>query len=275
MPVPDQPTNHADPQRGAALLLTFLLMLVLGGLALAVGVFAHNSVVSSSVQLEGYQVQGIADAGLARARRELTVGGNAVGWSANDVSFGVGTYTVTTTDNGGGTYTITSSGYVPDATNTVARRRVREKSIPVTASGSNIALNTTATASSYTGSNTPDKAVDGDGNTRWRCAGGAGCWLALDFGTNKALTQTDYDEQGNKITGYTIEVSRDGTTWETARGLSTSGDVADFDKVTARYVRIRITSVSDIEPALDEFKVYAVTSGSSITLGDGTMVIDW
>jgi len=268
-------TDSPDRRRGAALLLTFLLMLGLSGLALAVGVFAHNSVVSSRVQLEGYQVQGVADAGLARARRELTVGGNAVGWSASDVSFGAGTYTVTTTDNGGGTYTITSSGYVPDATNTVARRRIREKSIPVTASGSNIALNTTATASSYTGSNTPARAVDGAGNTRWRCAGGAGCWLALDFGTNKVFTQTDYDEQGNKITGYTIEVSRDATTWEAARGLSINGDVADFDKVTARYVRIRITSVSDIEPALNEFKVYAVTSGSSITLGDGTVVIDW
>ncbi|MBI3011057.1 MAG: discoidin domain-containing protein [Candidatus Omnitrophica bacterium] len=249
-------TDSPDRRRGgAALLLTFLLMLGLSGLALAVGVFAHNSVVSSRVQLEGYQVP--------------------VRWRASDVSFGAGTYTVTTTDNGGGTYTITSSGYAPDATNTVARRRIREKSIPVTASGSNIALNTTATASSYSGQNTPAKAVDGDADTRWRCTTGNGCWLALDFGTNKVFTQTDYDEQGNKITGYTIEVSRDATTWEAARGLSINGDVADFDKVTARYVRIRITSVSDIEPALNEFKVYAVTSGSSMTLGDGTVVIDW
>ena len=38
-------------QRGAALMLTFLLMLVLTGITLAVGVFAQNSLVTGKSQL--------------------------------------------------------------------------------------------------------------------------------------------------------------------------------------------------------------------------------
>lgn len=264
-------------ERGAALLVVFFLMLTLSGVGLAVAVFAHNTVLAGRTQLEGAQVQAVAEAGLARARRELTVGGQAIGWSASDVAFSVGTYTVTTTDHGDGTSTITSSGSIPTASNPVARQRVRERNVPVTAAGTNIALGSTASASSSAGQNTPANAVDGAVNTRWRCADeqGVGCWLALDFGTNNVFTQTDFDEQGNKILDYNIEISRNGTTWEAARGLSKSGDVANFDKVTARYVRILITSVSDIEPALNEFKVYAVTSGSSRTLGNGSVVFDW
>jgi hypothetical protein len=143
----------------------------------------------------------------------------------------------------------------------------------VTAAGTNLSLGATATASSSSGQNTPGKAIDSQSNTRWRCAGGNGCWLALDFGSNKVFTRTEYNEQGNKISAYTIEVSRDGSTWEAARGLS--GDVATFGKVTARYVRIYITTVTDTEPALNEFEVSAVTSGSSLTLGRGTVVLDW
>jgi len=250
-------------------------MLALSGVGLAVGTLGHHSALTGRVQLESAQVAAIADAGLARARRELTTGAQSVGWSVSDVAVGPGTYTVTTTDNGNGTYTLTSTGYISNATSPVARRRIREKNVPVTADGTNIAIGATATASSYTGQNTPAKAVDGDANTRWRCATGNGCWLALDFGTNKVFTKTDYDEQGNKILDYTIEISRDGTNWETVRGLSKSGDVATFNTVTARYVRILITSTSEIEPALNEFKAYAVTTGSPRTLGNGTAVIEW
>jgi len=269
------PSCALHRQRGAALLLTFVLMLALSSIGLAVGTLGHHSVLTGRTQLENFQVAAIAEAGLARARREFTTGGQAPGWSASDVAFHVGTYTVTTTDNGNGTSTIMSSAYIPNVTSPVAKRRIREKNVPVTAGGTNIAIGSTATASSYTGQNTPAKAVDNDAGTRWRCATGNGCWLALDFGTNKVLTKTDYDEQGNKIVDYSIEISRDGTNWETVRGLSKSGDVATFDKVTARYVRILITSVTEIEPALDEFKVYAVTTGSLRTLGNGTVVIEW
>jgi hypothetical protein len=86
-------------RRGAALLLTFLLVLALSGTGLAVGVLGHHSVRSGRAQLEGFQVWSIAEAALARARRELTVGAQAVGWSASNVAFGPGTDTVTTADN--------------------------------------------------------------------------------------------------------------------------------------------------------------------------------
>ena len=94
----------------------FLLMLVLSGLALAVGVLGHNSLVSGGSQLLDKQAFYVAEAGWQRARQQLVAGNWTAASSPGNTyteSFGAGEYRVTIVDNGDGTDTITSEGYVP------------------------------------------------------------------------------------------------------------------------------------------------------------------
>ena len=65
-------------KHGAALMLTFLLMLVLSGFALGAGIYSHNSMVSGKSYLEDKQALYIAEAGLERARQQIEAGN----WSA-------------------------------------------------------------------------------------------------------------------------------------------------------------------------------------------------
>ena len=63
--------HHGTGERGAALLLTFLMMLVLAGLAMATAIHAQNSIVSGNTHLLDKQAYYIAQAGWARARRRF------------------------------------------------------------------------------------------------------------------------------------------------------------------------------------------------------------
>jgi Tfp pilus assembly protein PilX len=268
-------------ERGAALLATFLLMLVLAGLAMAVGIFGHNSVVGGRNQLQDKQAFYVAEAGWQRARQALVAGTWAAAASPGNTyteSFGAGEYVVVIVNNGNSTYTITSSGYVPNQTNAAARRRIVESELSVsTGTGSNLSLTASASASSSNGTNTPAKANDGSTTTNWESGtNGSGSWLAMDYGSATTLNRIFIDER-NFIDGITIEYSDDASSWTTVSGLSVVESPAknwtcDFTAASHRYFRAVFTAFpSNKKVAVDEMESYS----TSMSLGAGSVTTTW
>ena len=270
---------------GAALFLTFLMMLVLSGLALAVGVFSQHSHAVGKAQRLDRQAFYVAEAGLARARQQMAVGT----WSAATCpsaspcaeSFPdtdpVGQYQVTIT--GSGPYTITSDGYVPNATTWVARRQVSASNVS-TYTNLSRNPNVVGLASSSNGSNTPDQAKDGQTNTNWKAdTNGSGSWLAMDFQAATSLDQTSIKEDNN-IDGLTIEWSDDNASWTAASGLSVVESpsktwTATFTLTAHRYVRAQFTSVpSNKKASVSEMDTYN-TASSTVSLTSGTIATQW
>ena len=237
---------------GAALIISFMLMLVLSGLALGVGMLSHNSVVSGSTYLLDQQAAFLAEAGWQRARQQLAAGAWSAAVSPGNTyteTFGPGTYQVTIVDNSNGTYSITSDGYVPNTSAPRARRRRGESSLAVNSTSTNQSLAATASASSSQGGNTPEKANDGNTGTRWR-AGTAGSneWLAMDYGASKKTLERIVILEREAIDGLTIEISCDASAWGSVPGLSVVESpaktwTATFPAVRQRYFRARFTSV--------------------------------
>lgn len=103
----------------------------------------------------------------------------------------------------------------------------------------------TATASSYTGSNTAAKALDGDLGTAWS-SNGDGNWIQFDLGVPRRLGYFSLAFSTSESRYYTFDVlvSLDGATWTTAllghQNSHASGlqvfDIPDLDPV--RFVRI-------------------------------------
>lgn len=269
-------------ERGAAVLLTFLLMLVLSGLALAVGVAGHNSVVGGRSQLLDKQAFYIAEAGWQKARTQLTAGS----WSAGNTyteSFGAGEYKVTIANNGDGTYTLTSEGYVPDQTNTVARRQVVEANLSVTTGDTNLATSATASASSSSGSHTADKANDASTSTHWKANDEEEAWLQLDFGSAQALDKVVMKEKGKKIEEIEVQYSSNGSSWTTKAEAEdedhplSRGDrtwTITFSATSARYWRIFIEE-ADSKPRVYELEAYHTAGGGSTRLGEGAFTTSW
>ncbi len=272
-------------ERGAALIAAFVVLVGLTIIALAFVTMVSDDIKNAGAALIDAKAYYVAEAGLAKARWALTTGGQSVGWGESDISFGAGTYTVTTTNNGDGTSTVVAEGYLPNDTNPLAQRRVEERNIPVTTSGlTNLSLTATASASSYKGADTPDRANDGSSSTKWRADGnpsaGSPQWLAMDLGSAAAFDRVAFDEpSGNKITAYQIQYSSNGSIWsavsdavETINGRVTT---VDFDAVTVRYQRIYITASTRRNPAIAEYETYNSNETQSIILGQGKFVTSW
>jgi predicted alpha-1,2-mannosidase len=138
----------------------------------------------------------------------------------------------------------------------------------------NLALNKAATAdSSCTGTETPDKAVNGSvsgGNSDKWCSAGAR-WLQVDLGQNatiRSVVLRNAGAGGENAAWDTrdadILVSTDGSSWTTAAQIR--GNTADVTTATlpaavaARYVRLNVitpTSTTDTAARIYEFEVYA------------------
>lgn len=260
------------------LFATFLMMLVLIGLAIAVGLLSYSAQTGGKSRLVDQQALYLAEAGLQKARQQLVSGGQAVGWGESDVAFGAGTYTVTTTDNGDGTYTINAQGYVPNRTTPVAQRQLTERNIVATTSnGTNLSLTATASASSSQGSDVPSNAKDANLTTKWRAGSkGSGSWLSMDYGSASTLDKIIIKEDDN-IDGLTIEWSDNGSSWTAASGLSVVESpsktwTATFSESSHRYFRTLFTSVPSNQRAqVLEMESYNV----SVSLGTGTYSTQW
>ncbi|GFJ81583.1 discoidin domain-containing protein [Phytohabitans houttuyneae] len=103
----------------------------------------------------------------------------------------------------------------------------------------------TVTASSSAAGSSPAAANDGDATTTWTSAGGgAGEWLRADLGRARPVNDV-LVQWGNAYSpDYTVEVSRDGTSYTTVGHSGAPGTKSSrtrFPTTTARYVRLNLT----------------------------------
>jgi hypothetical protein len=125
----------------------------------------------------------------------------------------------------------------------------------------NLALNKTASASTtWSTSYTAAMAVDGSTSTRWSAASGqtTNQWLLVDLGGTHTFSNVVIKEISfQRVTAFKIQSSTDGTTF-TDRATGTtigSNKSVSFTAVSARYVRLYVTTASDV-PTIDEFEVW-------------------
>ena len=277
---------HRRASRGMALLMTFLLMLVLAGLALAVGTWAHNGMVMGKTTLLDRQAYYVSLAGWQRARQALVAATWAAAASPGNTyteSFGAGVYNVTIVDGGSNVYTITSDGYIPTEAAPVAKREIVETQLSVTSSdGTNQALTATATASSAEDSHPALHANDNSTGTFWRAStAGSGQWLKMDFGAsppalNKVVVQENASIADN---GIVLEWSDNNSTWTTFASGSqiiespSKTHTATFTALTHRYIRATLTSTGlGSKVSVEEMRAY---SSSISSLGRGEVTTQW
>ncbi|MEU6375655.1 discoidin domain-containing protein [Streptomyces sp. NPDC046909] len=111
--------------------------------------------------------------------------------------------------------------------------------------GVNLAKGRTATASSSESnpftSYQPGRAVDGDDGTRWASDWSDDQWWQVDLGATNLVSRVTLDWERAYGKSYRIELSTDGSNWQTVWS-TTSGDggldTAKFTGTPARYVRV-------------------------------------
>jgi hypothetical protein len=104
-----------------------------------------------------------------------------------------------------------------------------------------LSLGKPATASSTEGAGTPaSAAVDGDPGTRWASAWSDPQWLQVDLGAPADITRVTLDWEAAYATAYEIQVSVDGSTWQTAYSTTSAVGGRQDLAVTGhgRYVRL-------------------------------------
>ena len=108
-------------------------------------------------------------------------------------------------------------------------------------SSTNLALEKTAVASSEDGGNTADKAIDGNGTTRWQAQSADNEYIQVDLGSVSTVNTVKITWEAAYAEKYEIQVSTDGETWTTAAVESgKAGEItSSFAAVKARYVRMQ------------------------------------
>jgi hypothetical protein len=137
----------------------------------------------------------------------------------------------------------------------------------------NLALNRTATGSaSCTGTETPDKAVNGSvsgGNSDKWCSGAVTPTLRVDLGSVRAVSGVTVrhaaaggEQVGFNTRAFSVQTSTDGSAWTTVATVAanTVGVTAHpFGTTQARYVRLTVatpTQIADPAARIYEFEVY-------------------
>ncbi len=178
------------------------------------------------------------------------------------------------TDNGTGTFTVTAPQslgvwkvyvYVYDGHGNVGIETKSFKVVPPTIPGTNLALNKTATASTYqpTGTNGPQLPSYVDDNnyaTRWASEWVDTAWVQVDLGSVKTFNTVALAWEAAYATSYQIQISNDGNNWTTIYSTTTGDGGFDTLSLTnsARYVRMNgLTRATSYGYSLWEFGVYA------------------
>ena len=91
------------------------------------------------------------------------------------------------------------------------------------APGQGLALGKPATASSIDNPDrTPDKAVDGDDNTRWSSAYQDEQWIQIDLGAGTSFDRVSMIWESGFAKTFTIQASDDGSTWRDVKSVDNS-----------------------------------------------------
>ena len=126
---------------------------------------------------------------------------------------------------------------------------------PEPANKTNVALaseGAKATASSiWADEHSPDKAIDGNAETRWNSAAGekAGAWLAVDLGKPRTISQIAFNEAaGGRITSYKLQIA-DGEGW---KDLIAATKPANQTAVRHRFAPVETSRIRLLVVAADE-----------------------
>lgn len=140
--------------------------------------------------------------------------------------------------------------------------------------GSNIAVGHIASADSAQSSQPASNANDGDGTTYWCAAdGNTGHFWTVDLGTYNNLTGVGVDFGATAAFQYRIQISRDGTNWDSAADQSANTSTqpyqySTFEARNVRYVRIVFTGLpTGYWACMAEFQVYALSQGVNVASG--------
>lgn len=214
-------------QKGAILLLTFIIMVTLIGVTVAFLYMLSVRTKASGYDLASSKALWLAEAGLQKAMWNLKTpvaqGGQGKNW----------TTTGTTENLGSGSYTM-----------------VVERWDFALASHSS-----SASASSENGSYTAAKAIDGSDSTYWQSGskptGGNPQWIKITFprqlSINKARFYLSSASSQQRPKSYTWQVSTDDSTYTTVKTVTSnsSTDVTDTFAVSAnvKYLKLNVTDV--------------------------------
>ena len=104
----------------------------------------------------------------------------------------------------------------------------------------------------------PDKAVDGDPDTRWGCDYGThACWLEVDLGETKIFDRAAISEPYGRVQEFELQVWQE-SAWKTFhRGTAIGDDLnVKFPPVTGQRVRLNLLKTTD-GPSIWEFQLFA------------------
>ena len=125
----------------------------------------------------------------------------------------------------------------------------------------NLALDKPATAGSESGTNTKDKAFDGETGTRWGASqNDAQNWIYVDLEDTYAINEVVLRWEDAYSKKYEIQMSKDGTNWKTVHTEDDSDggvDVITLDNVAGQYVRMQgLEKSGEWGASLWEMEVY-------------------
>jgi F5/8 type C domain len=160
----------------------------------------------------------------------------------------VGASTTTVTLRSGGSFTLES----PGGTRTVSGSATIPTRRPdLAAAGAHLARCRSATASSEEPGMYAEAAVDGSEATSWSPTASPAT-LTVDLGTQTTVSSVVTKWGATAPASSRILTSTDGTTW-TARTVDATGKLQT--PVTARYVRVEVTSSGTTHAELAELEV--------------------
>jgi mannan endo-1,4-beta-mannosidase len=142
--------------------------------------------------------------------------------------------------------------------------------VPTTVPSNLVSFKKPVTVSSVTGSNTGDKAVDGNGGTRWESAIADPQLITIDLGSAYSITNVDIVWEGAFATQYKLQISPDNSTWTDAytEWSGTGGTKTIAVNQTARYVRMNGTQRTNSAwgYSIWEFRVWSGAAGPTATV---------
>lgn len=248
-----------SPQGGSVLVLTLALVILLvslvGGFLYAAGTFVLNS----GWEETDAKLLWLAEAGLQKAiwnlQTPVSGGGQGEGWTTSG----------TTESLGGGSYTMV----------------VQRWDFALSSNGS------TATAKSSNGANVPSRAIDNNTSTFWESGSNVtnsnAEWIRIALPYTLTVLKVRFivpsGSSANRPRDYTWEVSSNGSTWTTAKTVTSNSCLDRTDTFTAQpnvnYVRLNVTNTGTnnrrVRVSTLEIVGAKITSTGTATSGGNTL----